>query len=473
MYYYLLLSLAAASALLALVNWRLGVLLMICVAAVQDPLRKMVPGTPGYLALATAPVFFALTARALMSNPGWWREFVSQCPRIAQPLVLFIILCLPAAMISLTYGENTWLLTVFGAFSYSTIFLAVIVGFHFARRGVDIRLLLAFYCGVHGVVLLGGYLEYLGLFTSWPMLSDKALGFDWVRHQQGYVVKFIAGFYRTGDVMGWHAATVACLSVVLAMSTSGQRRWFWYAVSMLAVGVLLLCGRRKMVFMLPLFLLALGWLHWQANRPARLVSLLILISIPAASMLIISSEFSDDVTAIRYYRESAGEAVDSLHSHGFQSVIETVRQNGFLGAGLGVATPGSHHIRVDRPRAWQESAPSRVVAELGVPGAFGLALVILGIIFTCWKITRAALVHRSPYSLYAAGLFAFFMANVGSLTVSGQILADPFIAGFLGILVGLTLSIIRLPPDPYQSRFGRATSGMEAIESGPGGSILR
>ncbi|MCC7097561.1 MAG: hypothetical protein IT472_10320, partial [Thermomonas sp.] len=38
----------------------------------------------------------------------------------------------------------------------------------------------------------------------------------------------------------------------------------------------------------------------------------------------------------------------------------------------------------------------------------------------------------------------FFIANVGSLTVSGQILADPFIASFLGLLVGVVLSIPRL-----------------------------
>jgi hypothetical protein len=36
------------------------------------------------------------------------------------------------------------------------------------------------------------------------------------------------------------------------------------------------------------------------------------------------------------------------------------------------------------------------------------------------------------------------MANVGSLVVSGQILADPFIAAFLGFLVGVVLCVPRL-----------------------------
>ncbi len=473
MYLYLLLVFSAAGAIAALVNWRLGVLLMIGLAALQDPLRKMVPGTPGYLALVTAPIFFALAARALSTTPGWWRQFELHFPKIAKPLALFILLCMPAAAISLTYGQGSWMLTLLGVFSYSVIFLAVIVGFNFAKRGVDVRALLAWYCGVHGVMLMGGYLEYFGWFSGWLMLSDKAMGFEWVRHQQGYVVKFIAGFYRSGDVMGWHAAAVACLSVVLAMSSVGRRRWLWYGISIMAVGALLMCGRRKMVFMLPVFLVALGWLYWQANRPARVLSLLILLSIPSASIMLIASEFSEDLTAIRYYRETAGEAVDSLQSHGIESVLVTVRQNGFFGAGLGVATPGSQHLKVERPRAWQESAPSRVVAELGILGATGLMLVILGIVLTCWRCTRLALVHRSPYAIYSAGLFAFFISNVGSLTVSGQILADPFIAAFLGLMVGVALSIVRLPPDPYQSRLAVRTVATPAEAGGREGTAWR
>jgi hypothetical protein len=45
------------------------------------------------------------------------------------------------------------------------------------------------------------------------------------------------------------------------------------------------------------------------------------------------------------------------------------------------------------------------------------------------------------------------VANAGSLTVSGQILADPFVAAWLGITAGLILSIPRLPPDPALDRF--------------------
>jgi hypothetical protein len=447
--------LTAVLTVVGFLNWRLGLLAVIAFAAVQDPLRKLVPGTPGYLALMTAPVFLAAVIGSRVTTRAWWSDFARRCPRISAPLTLFAILCIPAAVISATYGQGSWMLTLLGALSYSIIFLAIVCGFHFARRGIDVRSLMVAYCAIHGVMLVGGYLEFMGFFENWKILSDKALGFSWIRHKHGYAVTFIAGFYRSGDVMGWHAAAVSCLSMILAIGTANRARWLWVGVSIFAIGALLMCGRRKMVFMLPVFLLMFGWMQWQIRKPGRLLSLGLLISIPVVALIGLSDRLSEEITAIRYYKETAGESLDSLEEHGLGAVIETVRQNGFLGTGLGTATPGSHHLNVERPRNWQESGSSRVVAELGIPGTFGLMLVMFGIVVTSWRIARESLRTRSALAPYSTGLLAFFVANVASLTVSGQILADPFIASFLGIMVGLVLSTGRLNPDMYTSRFAK------------------
>ncbi len=456
MYLILFAVLIASFTCIAFINWRAGLLLIIALAAMQDPLRKLVPGTPGYLALATAPVFLAAALGSMIKTRGWWMDFARHFPRISMPLSLFAILCLPSAMISATYGEGSWMLTVLGALSYSIIFLAVIVGFHFARRGLDVRALISAYCIIHGAILTGAYLEYAGVFSDWLILSDKALGFKWIRHQHGYAVTFISGFYRSGDVMGWHAAAVACLSMTLAISTSERKRWLWIALSFMAVGALLLCGRRKMVFMLPVFLLVFGWMHWQVRKPGKMMSLALLLGIPVVALVLMSDRLAEDVTAIRYYKETAGQSLDTLNSQGIVTAIETVKQNGILGTGLGTATPGSHHLKVERPRNWEESGSSRVLAELGVPGTFGLLLVMYGIVTSCWRVARRALFERSQLAPYATGLLAFFVANVASLTVSGQILADPFIASLLGIMVGLVLGMGRLPSDMLTTRFARA-----------------
>jgi len=212
------------------------------------------------------------------------------------------------------------------------------------------------------------------------------------------------------------------------------------------LAALLMCGRRKMVYMLPVFLVALAWIHWQAGRSSRILAIIGLMLLPVGAAWLVGDAINEETSNIRYYAESSSETFDRLEAHGFKSVAETYRQTGFFGQGLGFATPGVHHLEVQRPRAWQESGTSRVLVELGVPGALGMAHVMFTLVFSLWSVTVRQLRRQAPAAPYAAGLFAFFLANVGSLVVSGQILADPFIAAFLGLIVGMNLAVSRSRP---------------------------
>jgi hypothetical protein len=441
---FLLVGMSLVFALRALAGWRAGIALMVLLAAFQDPIRKLVPGTPGWLALVTVPVFAAALVSSAARTRHWWADFRSEFPAIAGGLLALVVLCIPSALLSLSYGEGSWMLTVIGAFSYSVIFLGVVAGFHYARRAAELRKLLAWYCIVHGVALTGGILEYWHWFPDWDILGSRALGFEWVRRNAGYSVDMIAGFYRSADVMGWHAASVAMLSLVLGWTSRGRRRLGWGMLGSVAVVALMLCGRRKMVYMLPVFLVALAWIHWQAGRTSRFLPILGLLLLPLGAAWLVGDILSEESSNVRYYTQSSGETLERLEVHGFQSLVDTYQQTGFFGAGLGVATPGARHIQAERPRAWQESGTSRVLVELGVPGSLGMFAVMAAIAFNLWRVSLRQLQARSPLAPYAAGLLAFFLANVGSLVVSGQILADPFIAAFLGFLVGMNLSVGRL-----------------------------
>lgn len=441
---YLLVGLSLLFALRALAGWRRGVALMIILAAAQDPLRKLVPGTPGWLVLASVPVFAAMLVSCMLRTRRFWGDFRLAYPHIANSMLLLAALAVPAAWLSASYGEGSWMMTVIGAFSYSVIFLAIMAGFHYPRRLPDLRGLLAIYCITHGLMLTGSILEYLEWFKGSSILGSQALGFEWVRRHDGYAVEMIAGFYRSPDVMGWHAAAVSMLTIILAQASKGRRRFGWSLLCILALSALLLCGRRKMVYMVPVFLVSLGWIYWQAGKSSRVLALIGLILLPVGAAWLIGDRIGEDTSNITYYNQGADETLDRIEHHGFASAVMTVKLNGFFGAGLGVATPGVHHLDVDRPNAMQESGTSRVLVELGVLGAFGMLLVMAAIALGAWKATIERLRAHSPTGTYAAGLFAFFLANVGSLVVSGQILADPFIASFLGLLVGLNLSVIRL-----------------------------
>jgi hypothetical protein len=442
----LLLGLSAVFSLLALSGWRKGVVLMIVLAALQDPLRKLVPGTPGWLVLVTAPVFLSMVLMSMLRTRRWWGDFRSHFPSIAGFIPLLVVCALPAAVISASYAPGSWMLTILGAFSYSLVFFAILAGYHYARSLEDVRRVLAVYCGIHGLVLVGAFMEYFHVVES-RLIGSAALGYEWIRWGYGYTVDMVAGFYRSADVMGWHAAAVSMICLVLALTSRGKRRKLWLLASLLAIAALLLCGRRKMVYMLPVFALALGWIFWQAGRSGRVLALVGMLAIPVVSVWVVGDLISEQSANVRYYTgEGVNESVlGRIEVHGFGSLITTYRQSGFFGAGLGFATPGSHNLDVERPRTWQESTGSRIMVELGVPGTLGILAVMVAILLAFWREAMRLLRARVPHGNYAAGLLAFFLANVGSLTVSGQILADPFIASFLGLLVGMALSLARLP----------------------------
>ena len=470
-------GLVAVGVAIGVAQWRLALFVMALIAAVQDPLRKLVPGAPGYLVLATALVLMAAIIGLVSNYPPWWRGFGWYFPRIRLAMALFVLACIPAALISATYGPGSWLLTLLGVFSYGSLLLSMVVGFYFAYGLGDIRRFLAFYCLVSSVMLVGGLIQYFELWPGARVIGTEALDMEWLRYGEGYIVKMIAGFYRSPDVMGWHAAAVAMLAVILAMTGRGPGRWLWFALTAAALVELLLCGRRKMVYMIPFFLLGVVVLYSLSGVRRQWFGFLGVVLLPLVSIGIIGDWLGDDSTQVRYYTDNPRDTVDQLHRHGFASVIGTYEQAGFFGSGLGVATPGSHHLQVARPRVWQESGPSRVMVELGVPGLLALVGVMVAVLSAAWRVTRYHLLATTPMAPYAVGLFAFFLANVGSLVVSGQILADPFIASFLGMSIGMVLSLARLPvPHPgwgwpgWQGWRGeRPGRALESVARGAGG----
>jgi O-antigen ligase len=304
---------------------------------------------------------------------------------------------------------------------------------------------------------------------------------EWIRYGGDFTVNMIAGFYRSPDVMGWHAATVAMISLILAMTARGARRWSWFLVCAFALVALMLCGRRKMAYMIPAFLVTFVWLSLMAGQKRPISGFLALVLVPIGSVLLVGDWLGRDSAFVRYYTEHSVEAVDQLQSHGFESLLVTVDQAGVFGSGLGVATPGSHHLDVARPKIWQESAPSRIMVELGVPGFLALLALVAAILKGAWNVVQVHQQSNSPYSGYLLGLTSLFLANVGSLIVSGQILADPFIAFFLGFSIGVVLcfgrkSIVEsFPRDAVGRRSGMAQQrnsatvrqGRQRIRPGP------
>lgn len=453
--FFLFMGLVAISSLISLFNWRNGLFATIAIVVIQDPIRKITPGAPGTISLAPGIILIAIVLGLMLAQQSWWLKFKQTFPKVKNQLYLLFFALLPAAVISATYGPGSWILTVFGAFSYGIIFLSIIIGFYFPRTESDIRRLMAVYALLTAPMLSGAFIQYLNLMSGSLLIGTEALNFEWIRYSDGYVVDLIAGFYRSPDIMGWHAATTAIFSFNLAISArSRSRRLFWLVICAVGITALFFCGRRKMFYMLPIFAVSLLWMFWQSGRQSRVLSLVTIMAIPLVTVIAFGNWLGPDATFVNYYTDQATNTYSQLENHGIRALFTTVRQSGFFGSGLGVAAPGSHHFQVARPRVWQESGPSRVMVELGIIGFVAMIAVILSLMKTAWAQVKQHIRMRSPLGYYTAGMFAFFFANVSSLVVSGQILADPFISSFLGISIGLVLSAARFPmpilsPPPY------------------------
>jgi hypothetical protein len=440
----------AAGCLVALFNWRRGVMAALFVGLLQDPLRKIIPGTPAYLVMASSPIWLFAVCSAAFANQLSIRRFFNSFPRIGLWARIFAAYLLIPAAISATYGRNSWLITLLGAFVYAVMFLMLVAGWQYPNRFAPAQRFLIFYAVVGSLMLIGGPLEALGYQKALPFLGTETLGHVWVTHRTGEAVYMLSGLFRSPDVMGWHAALVFMVGVILAFRAKGPARWFWIAVAVWGALNIWLCGRRKMLSMIPIFMGCYGLLVFRFKKVQKILSasgtaLLIL----GLGWYFISSMFYNEAVE-RFYLTAFSEVEQQVQKHGIDAVIGTMRQAGFWGYGLGMSQQGVHNLQgVETPRLWQESGPGKLIAELGVPG--NVLYLILGftLFITAYHVVRRG--QDKPSFYLSAGIFSVLMANIASSIVSAQIFGDPLVAFLLAFLVGLLLADARdVSPRPAE-----------------------
>lgn len=434
------------AAFLVLQDWRRGIFFMILIAAIQDPVRKMIPGTPGYLTLSIMPVWFSMIFKAMPFLSGYRNEFRLHFPQLTSIVKIFILSVIPAALISATYGPGSWQITIIGLIFYSSLFFGVIFGYIFtARDNTILKKVFVFYCVLTAFMLIGTPLEYWGRFNYLKVLGTSAFDAVWIRYTGSGMVKLISGFYRSPDVMGWHSATMTMLSLLLALQSKEKERYFWIGLAGWGVVGIMLCGRRKMMYMLPIYGFVLSWLLWrvQSNRfQFKKIFVVILLGIFAGYGIYGIVGHSSDVENY-YFKATGDDPFERFKQQGLNALVVTYQQSGFWGEGLGTATQGIHHLKVARPRTWQEGGLSKVLVELGVLGFFGFILVFAILIKSIWTLLTVKLDINSPNFVFWGGLFAVLCGNSFAFVVSGQIYGDPFIIIFISFISGLILSSAR------------------------------
>ncbi|MDP1797017.1 MAG: hypothetical protein Q8K78_06030, partial [Planctomycetaceae bacterium] len=147
----------------------------------------------------------------------------------------------------------------------------------------------------------------------------------------------------------------------------------WLSLVMWGCVCVLLCGRRKMIAIPLVFLvtyLALSYCHGSAKR-VRTLAGIVMAAILAGGVLMLSDTDDQWTEYAEYASTTLIELPDRLNDNVVGGVVESVRQSGILGAGLGTGTQGRHYAGVETGSGaggWQEDGLGRLILEVGIPG---------------------------------------------------------------------------------------------------------
>lgn len=424
----------------ALVDWRRAWVLAVFIGVLQDPARKLTPGTPVMMSLSIVIVYFMILISAQKTLQQNLRDFTKRFANIYLAAALFFLFLIVAALNGVaTFGLEYWKIPALSLFIYLAPMPAVLMGYAFVDREERLIGFFKMYAAITAVALIGTPLEYFRV--HWRALGIVNLPQGFIRFLPGMEIRMLAGFYRGPDIMGWHAATLTMICIAMAMLRGTlMKSWPWIALAAWGFGNTILSGRRKCMYMVAVFAVMLVWRYIQRLTVAQLVTFVFVgVAIGVVVQKIGEGEESNVYT--RSALTTTNEIFERLEG-GFRG---TIVQTGFLGAGLGVATQGTYHLAPSKIAemgsdfGWQEGGLGKLTVEMGMPGVIAAGLLIVYLMRMMLFITRQPDEPASTQIIRVA-LFGLVIANVINFLVSAQAYSDAVLtlmsAFFVGALLG-------------------------------------
>ncbi|HJQ38476.1 MAG TPA: hypothetical protein VKB93_15165 [Thermoanaerobaculia bacterium] len=419
--------------MIALINWRHGWFAAILCGVLQDPFRKLTPGTPVAMTMSIVAVYGIIiltTAATLYQNR---RDFAYRFPNVYNSAFLVVILLSLAALRGIaTFGLALWKVPVLSFLIYCIPIPAVLLGYSWLNREELLVRFLKFYSVLTAIALIGVPLEYFNV--HWRALGIVAMPGGYIRHLPGLQIRVLSGFYRAPDIMAWHAAMLVIVAIIMAMRARViTRAWPWIVVASWGFLNCIISGRRKAIYMVAAFALVFFWRYYKRLTTVQFTSVVIAGMALAGVMYFVSRSASS-----RVYTQGARTTRAEVFSRLEGGAQASIQQHGILGAGLGAATQGVRHVAgTEADFGWQEGGLAKLVVELGVPGVLALMLFALTMLRMMLRITAIGDLEGTSQVL-RIGLFGIVMANVANFLASAQAYSDPVLtlstAFFLGCL---------------------------------------
>lgn len=414
----------------SLVDWRRGWLLVVICGVIQDPVRKLSAGAPVGISFAVVGLYAVILFAARNEMRQSAVEFTRRFRNISTGIVIFVFLLLIAALNGLmTYGFDKWKAPMLSFITYVIPVIAALLGYTWLQREEMMMRFFRLYATVTSVALIGTVLEYLRVQSR--LLGMVSFEGDYIRHLPGIQIRMLSGIYRSPDVMAWHASMLAAIGVAMALRAGLRRQMLiWSAVAGWGFFNCMIGGRRKAIYFVLVFCMAFLWRYLRRVETAQVIASLGLLLILYA---VVNQLSSDEGTSV--YTRSAVATKIELGQRFEGGVMQTFREVGYMGGGLGTATQGVHHLLGSNSIGWQEGGLGKLAMEVGLPGLFVLFLMVILVGRMLMALTRIGDVPGSSQFLRVI-LFGLVTANIAGFIASAQAYTDAVLGLTAGFLVG-------------------------------------
>lgn len=455
------LTILALACMTAVFKWRWALIVCVIVGLLQDPLRKITPGSPviyvGFVAIAFASAYIGAAIANVRLAPsvihGWRQD-------VRTPFLLFIGILWIQSVVSYARFGNL-MLPLIGATFYVAPILAVTFAYQLAIRigSAGIGRWMWFYVLCSLVWFFSIYLEASGVRL--PMLGEVGAG--QIIYDVGGPTKANAGFYRAAEIAAWHVATASCFLFILlnGRKLSIPKTLLVTVVVLFLLYVGLATGRRKMLVQVVIFGSTYLFLYaWFLRGRAKLAVFAVLAGLVVFGAVLSavapdigdvgydpgdrSAQQTDQFEAWKERGLTVFSAIPERFSQlGLSPVWSAIWDFGLFGAGLGAGAQGAQHFGggVRLVGGTSEGGLGKLTLDLGLPGLLvflWLAATIVRMIW--WRLGALAKVSRA-YASVGFGFVGLLVANVATFSVATQAYGDVFVLLTLGTSVGILLAL--------------------------------
>jgi len=430
-------ALVALAAAVSLVDWRRGWLLAIIVGVLQDPARKLTPGSPVVMTFSILAVYAVILLAARGPILAGMRDISKRYPHLSLAGIVVLLFLFVAAINGLaTFGIENWRVPLLSFIIYLAPVPAVVFGYAFVDREERLLTMLRVYTVLTCVALIGTPLEYMKVQSRALGMVSLPQGF--IRYMPGLEIRILSGFYRAPDIMGWHAAMLTIIGISMALRRGTFKSALpWMFVTAWGFTNCILSGRRKAVYMVAVFAAAFVWRYIRRMNITQIVSFVALGLTIAFVVHRISSNEESSV-----YAQGTVVTSDEIFERLEGGVSVTLEQFGFMGAGLGTSTQGTYHVLKSGSESllgWQEGGLGKLTVELGIPGLIAVGLFGL-LVFRIMMIITRFPDEVDSTQIVRVSLFGMVIANIVNFLVSAQAYSDPVLTLMSAFIVGALLA---------------------------------